>query len=388
MREFAAWAPTWSSVSSRGPTSTSSARRRRSSRCWTAASRSRASHRRIRGYVEVLDESGAVDSGSGLAADVEMAGPRVVTGAAGAGRQRRDARQRPQDHREGRRLVPHRGHRTFAGHDRRHRHRRRAPSRSRRGAPRDHRRRGDRGDQRRRPTRSPSRRCLGGASNAILPPIASTPRSPTRTWPPLGADSVRRASSSSTTTTISPPWRPASPGSWPSSRAASANPASTTASRSPTRSTPSDRRRPARTRSAMSGVASHGCRRGTLFAGVAAHARRSPACSTWVARWRRTTSLVGSTAAEPYVVAPIVDLVDGQAILDARVRGQEPGLVVRRHRLRRHRPRSCTPTRRSRCGCRRVGVVTPARERSGRTWFGVGRTDERLQNADGTRVRR
>ena len=85
-----------------------------------------------RGVVEVVETDSDVDSGSGLSADVQMAGteddsaaPPVLV------EQRRDDGQRRGDHRQGRRLVPIDRHRGVAWHDRVHGHRCGAASRRR-----------------------------------------------------------------------------------------------------------------------------------------------------------------------------------------------------------------------------------------------------------------
>ena len=66
-----------------------------------------------------------------------------------ARRQRRDDGQRPEDHRPGRGLVPHRGHRPLTGDAGLHHHRRHPPERGRRGPDGDDPARGHPGDRRR-----------------------------------------------------------------------------------------------------------------------------------------------------------------------------------------------------------------------------------------------
>ena len=122
------------STSSRAPTSTSTARRPRCSRRIDG----RYPFPRIappfrRGVDEVVERPADLSTGSGLSATWRWPARRRRRGAARAGRQRRDAGQRPRHHRPRRGLVPHRGHRRVAGHHRLHRDRSRAARRRRRG---------------------------------------------------------------------------------------------------------------------------------------------------------------------------------------------------------------------------------------------------------------
>ena len=95
------------SRSSRARPSTSTARRPRCSKCIDG----RPPFPRIappyrRGVVEVVAGDADADSGSGLVADVRLAGTDDNVGPAGVGRQRRDDGQHPGDRRQGRGMVP------------------------------------------------------------------------------------------------------------------------------------------------------------------------------------------------------------------------------------------------------------------------------------------
>ena len=204
-----------------------------------------------------------------------------------------------------------------------------------------------RGDRRRRPRAgarssrpsrvSPMRSCRRRSS---------TRRRPTRRWPGSARASARPVSSSSTTRWIPSPRRTPSPDSSPSSRAVSANRASSTDWPSPTTSTPfATRRRPTTTSTAC---ATRSRRSIAVPAALAQQQRRVVTSALALFPDCVDRHLAGDLpAATCDLMLPIVDLVEGQAILDTSSRRQAAGLDVRADLVGRITCRSSLPT--SRC---------------------------------------
>ena len=165
---------------------------------------------------------------------------------------------------------------------------------------------------------------MSGTANAAIAAPISTRRSPTNTSRDSARDSARPDSSSSTTRPISSLWPTALPASSPSNRAGSACRARTMVWRSPLALDA------IRSSSADADAIGDVRRR---FATVADGARCSLA-SQHTMSVASLLALGGTTAqehvagqreaAEPYVVAPMVDLVDGQAIVDATFVDKNP----------------------------------------------------------------